>query len=186
MGGPRYTKDQLRRATKVLGETGSIAEAARVVGVSRPGLRDALGTAVISQKRLEHANACEEGLRASRARMEALALKVDRYINEAIDTNAIEPRDLAAVVGSAAKLSDTLVTVTDREDRRRKAPIERRKLLAEIKVLEARLLGTLPADKVEVTHDARDELAARIARLTGSDGTGSAGEGDPPPSSDGG
>jgi hypothetical protein len=61
--------------------------------------------------------------------------------------------------------------------------LKRQLVAAQVEVEKMRATGMLPPAQVNVTHDARDELAARIARLAGTDGARGAGEGDPPPSS---
>lgn len=180
MGGPRVAPEMLKRAAEVYERTGYISEASRATGIAEETLRDAFNRLRIARNRSAHAKACEAGLRRARKRLDALGALVGGFIAE--NAGSIEPRDLAAVLNAAAKLSDSLGAIAEREDRRRSGKLAREKTRAEIAVLRGRIEGSLPADRIEVTHDARDELAARLARYTRPEGPGGAGEGDPPPS----
>ena len=69
---------------------------------------------------------------------------------------------------------------------KQQSKLTREKTRAETELIRARIAGTLAPEKVDVTHDARDTLAERFARLAGAVEPGRTGPGDPPPETGGG
>lgn len=182
MGGPRITPEQMERAAEVFARTHSVPAAAKAVGVSVAGLQDAFRRAKITKNRQAHARACERGIRTMRGRLLRLGSIAEDTIGNA---GELEPKDLAALMNAVSKASDTLAGFAHREDSRRQSKLAREKTRKEIEFLSARIAGTLPPEKVDVTHDARDTLAERFARLAGALEPRGAGPGDPPPESGG-
>ena len=72
------------------------------------------------------------GLRRARKSLDRLADRTDNYIHTNLDTNSLEPRDLAALLKAQADLASTRAKIADREDRRRTGLLERQKLRAEL------------------------------------------------------
>lgn len=179
MGGPRLTPDQIEIAAAEFARTGNLHDAARVIGASVSGLRTAFKRNRIARNRTLHMEACERGIREQRERLKRFAIIIEDTIGKAGD---LEPKDLAALVNANSKASETLLAFIDAERVRKQSLLTRQKTRRETEMLEARIKGTLPPERHEVTHDARDALAERFARLAGLAGPDCPGEGDPPPS----
>jgi hypothetical protein len=144
------TPEQLATAAEVYGQTGNFAEAGRAIGVERNTVRDALMRADLAHRRTLHARACEKGLHAARAKM----ARASRLIDTVLDSESraglgLEPKDIAALVNALSKASETLISIADREDRRKASTITRRKTAAEIEALE-RARGEDSRDPIEV------------------------------------
>lgn len=176
MGGPRLTPEQIERAAEVYARTGNTSEAARAIGANESTLREAFKRARIAKNRELHAKACERAMRRGRQRIEHFASVIEGSLGNA---GEIEPRDAAALINAHSKAMDTVIAIADAERVRKQSKLTREKTRAEIDMLRARIAGTLPAEKHDVTLDARDALAERLARLARPDEPGAAGEGDP-------
>lgn len=161
MGGPRIPQDVLERASQVYAETGNLRETARRVGVPHQTLFYAFKRLRIGRNRAIHAQACERGLRKARKRLARLGEMAENFIGEAVETNAIEPRDLAAVLNATAKLADSLGAIADRTDRTRQSRLTREKTRAEIELLRRKISGE-HVDRVSLEGVSDAELDARI------------------------
>lgn len=177
MGGRRITPAEMERAAEVFARTDNVSEAARAIGVSPQTLHDAFKRVRIGKNRKLHAEACERGIREQRERLRRLSSIAESVIGNA---GELEPKDLAALMNATSKAADTMVTFASREDSRKQSKLTREKTRAETALIRARIAGTLPPDKVEMTHDARDALAERFARLARTDEPDRPGAGDPP------
>ena len=156
----RLTPEQMERAAKVYAETGNVAEAARAIGVSRQTLHDAFKRERLGRNRTLHARACEAGLRKARKRLLRVAEVAERVIDN--DGVGVEPRDLAALINALSKNVDTLAGLAEREEVRRRSSLMRKKLKAEVDLLNKKLAGE-HVERVEVSTD--DALDERIATL---------------------
>lgn len=183
MGGPRITPEQMERAAEVFARTNNVSEAARAIGVASQTLHEAFKRLRIGRNRKLHAEACERGIREQRERLRRLSSIAESVIGNA---GELEPKDLAALMNATSKAADTMATFAAREDSRKQSRLTREKTRAETELIRARIAGTLPPEKVDVTHDARDTLAERFARLAGAVEPGRTGPGDPPPETGGG
>ena len=183
MGGPRLTPEQIERAAEVYARTGNLSESARAIGVAVETLRYAFKRLRIAKNRQLHAEACERGIREQRERLRRLSSIAESVIGNA---GELEPKDLAALMNATSKAADTMVTFASREDSRKQSKLTREKTRAETELIRARIAGTLPAEKVDVSHDARDALVERLARLARTVEPGSPRPGDPPPETGGG
>ena len=132
MRGQKLTNAQIETAIRVYGETGNACEAARQAGCGESSVRALMARGVLAKQRDRHARLCEVALRKSRRSLRGLGEKVEAFIAESLNTNSLEPRDLAALVKARADLAATITKIADREDRRRTGALERRKLRAEL------------------------------------------------------
>jgi len=136
-GHPPITPDELARATAVYLETGSYTEAARAIGRSLGGTRDALR---------KHASDVD--------RRSVYARTLDAALSEAIDAERAavrllrgdlkKPRGRNGVVSALGDANRTLITAT---------------------TAHAKLVGSHAAEKIDLDVGADDDLARRLARL---------------------
>jgi hypothetical protein len=130
------TPDEIELAATVYGRTGSYQAAADAVGSDRSNVRRRLIARGEPQRATLHAHACARGLRKARSHVARTLDLVARVLNEETGAGvSLEPKDLAALANTMARLSETLVSVSDREDRRRGARLTREKTRAEIVAL---------------------------------------------------
>ncbi len=177
MGGPRLTPEQIEKASAVYAKTGNVSEAARAIGCPIQTLSDAFKRIRIVRNRKLHAEACERAMRRGRQRIEHFASVIEGSLGNA---GELEPKDAAALINAHSKAMDTILAIADAERVRKQSKLSRDKTRAEIDMLRARIAGTLPAEKHDVTLDARDALAERLARLARPEQPDGAREGDPP------
>ena len=133
MRGQKLPADLVEKAAALYGENGNLAETARILSVPVSSLHGAFAKRKLARLRNAHAAALERGLRRARKSLDRLAERTDDYIHANLDTNSLEPRDLAALLKAQADLASTRAKIADREDRRRTGVLERQKLRAELK-----------------------------------------------------
>jgi hypothetical protein len=135
--GKPFTAEQIETASEVWHRTGSYTEAAKAIGADVSATRKALLRHGEPERAKLHALACARGLRRGRRHLTAAGDLIARVL--LTETNAgvgLEPKDIAALTNSLARMSDSLIAIADREDRRRAAALSRRKTRAEIDALE--------------------------------------------------
>jgi DNA-binding MarR family transcriptional regulator len=137
--GVPLTVEQTELALEVYGRTGNASEAARAIGCE-PSTVTRLLDRLRKQRRAQlHARACDRGLREARRQVDAVARLVHRVVSEETGAGvSLEPRDLATLANTLARLADSRIALADREDRRRSARLARQKTRAEIAALAAR------------------------------------------------
>jgi hypothetical protein len=179
--GVPLTPAQVATLAEVYASTGNASEAARAAGVD-------VSTATAWVRRQQdrgrahlHERACERGLRKARRSLDGSMGLIDRILgSEGADGPGIEPKDIASLAKAQASLASTLLAIEGRTAQRKQSKLTREKTRAETELIRRRIEGTLPPESVTVTHDARDELAARFSRILR---PGATGAGDPPPDS---
>lgn len=195
MGGPRLTPEQLAEGTRIAVKTGNTTEAARQIGCTEGALRHAMRRHKITRDSALHARACAAAERKGRraladniARLETLLV---RWIDAPLGldrgrqmtagvigdgptaTTHAEPKDIAALSNALANAVGAVRDVRERIDRRKqsaatlaKTKAETARALVDADLARARLAGTLPAERLEVTdeHARRARIAELLAR----------------------
>lgn len=134
--GVPLTPEQTETLARVYGETGNYSEAARAAGVDPSVARRALERRGESSRAQLHARACDRGLREARKQLGTVAAIVARVIGvETAASVSLEPKDLAALANTLARLTDTRLALALAADRRRTGRLTRDKLRAEIAAL---------------------------------------------------
>jgi hypothetical protein len=131
--GVPLTPEQVETLAEVYGRTGNYSEAGAAIGVSPSVARRALLRRGESNRVALHVRACARGLRKGRKHLAKAADAVGEVL--ALGTS-LEPRDLAALTNAQARLTDALIALADREDRRRTNLLTRARVRAEIEALE--------------------------------------------------
>jgi hypothetical protein len=134
--GVPLTPDQVDTLAEVYTRTGNYETAGAAIGVSGSVARRALRRRGESDRVALHVRACARGLRRGRTHLAKSADLLARVLNEETGAGvSLEPRDLAALTNAQARLTDALIALADREDRRRNALLTRAKARAEIEAL---------------------------------------------------
>ena len=179
--GAPLTPVQSETIARVFAKTGNASEAARAAGVEESTARRHVSAMKDHERARLHEQACKRGLRKGRRSLDRTMALIDRVLSD--ETGAgigIEPKDIASLAKAQASLASTLLAIEGRTAQRKQSKLTREKTRAETELIRRRIEGTLPPESVTVTHDARDELAARFARILR---PGAPGAGDPPPDS---
>lgn len=155
--GVPLTPEQIAAATEAFRKTGSYADAGRAIGVEVSVARRALLRHRESERDTLHARAIRKAQRRAR-----------RHINDALDEIAerlaTTPNDSAAaqLASALVRLSDSILAIEERGERRAQARMNRRKTRAEIEVLQKKAAGELAPDTVVL--NAGDEAFDRLMR----------------------
>ena len=179
--------DVLTRLVAAFEQTGSVSEAARLVGIPRTTAGDALRRAALVTRRQIHARACEAGLRAGRRAVRAELTRINTYIETAVGDGtspSCEPRDYAALVRAKTDVVRTLIACDERVGARRIEHLQRETMRAKLETLRA-----VGSDLAGATDEELSTVRAILERArtrgpTASD-TGRAGETDASEPADG-
>ena len=179
--GVPLTPAQVETIARVYALTSNASEAARQAGVDVSTVTAWVRKRKDRERSQLHERACARGLRKGRRSLDRTMSLIDRVLSD--ETGAgigIEPKDIASLAKAQASLASTLLAIEGRASQRKQSKLTRAKTRAETDLIRRRIEGTLPPESVTVTHEARDELAARFARILR---PGAPGAGDPPPDS---
>lgn len=181
--GVPLTPAQVEILARVYEETSNASEAGRAAGVD-VSTATAWVRKTRDRKRAHlHAQACQRGMRDGRRHLTASsAMLASLLAKEGADGIGMEPKDIAAIANALTNATKARVELAAALRQDAAARLTREKTRAETDLIRRRIEGTLPPENVTVTHDARDELASRFARLLRPDGVGA---GDPPPDASG-
>lgn len=152
--GVPLTPAQTATIVRVFAETGSYADAGRAADVAESVARRVCLRRQESDRVALHASACERAMREAREGLRASERLIARVLGDgAADPEGLglEPKDIAALVNARAGNARSLAVVQERHEGRAEARLRRDKLRAEARLIQARLDGTLPADKHDVT-----------------------------------
>ncbi len=130
--GTPLTPEQIETAAAEYARTGSYQAAADAIGSDKSNVRRRLIAAGEPHRATAHARACERGIREARRQVADVAKMLHRVL--AVENAAgvgLEPKDLASLANSLARLTDARIAIADREDRRRTARLTRAKTKAE-------------------------------------------------------
>jgi hypothetical protein len=156
------TPQQIQQAVEVYTQTGNYSEAGRAIGVPPNTARVALLRHGEADRCQLHALATARGIRKARRGLDKGLSLLDRLLDaEAADGPGLEPRDIAALLNARARLTEVLLNVAEREDRRKQSRLTRAKTQAETRVLEAKAKGLLPEVHVDVESAEVDRLLSR-------------------------
>lgn len=137
MGGPRLTPEQFERAAAVFAATANVSEAARAIDVNESTLRSAFERERIARNREAHARACEEGLHEGLTYLLDVARKCHGVmVGEVQAGEGLSPQDFAGLGRTVNQALATIVSLAEREEKRRQAALTRRETRAKIKLLE--------------------------------------------------
>jgi hypothetical protein len=139
MRGVPLTPQDTEALARVYRETGNYERAGAAIGVSGSVAKRALRRRGESDRVALHAHALARGLREARRQLDSIARLVAKVAAEETGAGvSLEPKDLASLANTLARLSDSRIALADREDRRRTTRLTRAKLRAEIAQLAER------------------------------------------------
>lgn len=186
--GKPLTPEQIAIIAEEYEKTGSYSAAARALGVDESTARKALKRRSNPTRSDLYARAEENGIRRARKDLKARSELINKILDPQHDplSLGVEPKDIASLVRAQADLARTQLLIAERRERLRTQRLTRDKMRAEIKLIDARMKGTLPPDHHVVTTvdlEDPDAVAKRLAELharsTGAhDSSGTAGGAD--------
>lgn len=155
------TFEQVSKAAEVYRSTMNYAEAAKAIGADPSTVRKALIRRGGPDRSFLHAHATDLGItRARKGIAKSLQLAERLLENETADGAGMDPRDIAAIMNAQSRSSEVLLSMADREQKRRQSALTRQKTRAEIEVLKKKAAGELPETTVLISGEdlAYDEL----------------------------
>lgn len=166
--GVPLTPLQVEIIARVHEETGNASEAARQAGCSPDAVALRLKADANRKRSALHARACERGVREGRRHMTATSRLLAGILStETPDALVMDPKDIAAIANALTSATKLRLDLAATLRKNAQARLTREKTRAEVAILRHRLEQSPVDDRVVMTYEARERLAAELARFVG-------------------
>jgi len=166
--GVPLTPPQVEIIARVHEETGNASEAARQAGCSTATADRAVRKIRLRKREELHTRACERGLREGRRHMTAASRLLAGILSmETPGALVMDPKDIAAIANALTSATKVRLDLAATLRKNAQARLTREKTRAEVAILRHRLEQSPVDDRVVMTYEARERLAAELSRFVG-------------------
>ena len=166
--GVPLTPSQVEIIARVHEETGNASEAARQAGCVPSAAVACLGSLKDERRRKLHTRACERGLREGRRHMTAASRLLAGILSmETPGALVMDPKDIAAIANALTSTTKVRLDLAATLRKNALGRLTREKTRAEVAILRHRLEQSPVDDRVVMTYEARERLAAELSRFVG-------------------
>jgi hypothetical protein len=166
--GVPLTPLQVEIIARVHEETGNASEAARQAGCVPSAAVACLDAMKNERRRKLHTRACERGLREGRRHMTAASRLLAGILSmETPGALVMDPKDIAAIANALTSTTKVRLDLAATLRKNALGRLTREKTRAEVAILRHRLEQSPVDDRVVMTYEARERLAAELSRFVG-------------------
>ena len=166
--GVPLTPLQVEIIARVYVETGNASAAARQAGCSPDAVELRLKADANRKRSVLHTRACERGLREGRRHMTAASRLLAGILSmETPGALVMDPKDIAAIANALTSTTKVRLDLAATLRKNALGRLTREKTRAEVAILRHRLEQSPVDDRVVMTYEARERLAAELSRFVG-------------------